>query len=507
MAVPTLKKPQLIKLERFPVDRRFKLRLARADEDQKLFAAFEAGHLEVQMGGWTKHYATLTLVGSKTRPRSVASLSLDLRQFDEVVRYNPADPPLDYTGAKTFQKYNEKTQSDFAGAKKRNLIDYTMYGIEALRGERKANLPEINGWCDVDTSERSLFVVLHSPDPDVFYGALFLPSLDPIMQSDGQTQTAMLFELVKTNFGRGKEADFRVKLEVEFGLTPDDAGQAFADRNGRGVKKNRNLINDLTSIGGLAAIMPAAIKGTIFEHRIYRGRGRDTVNETTTKLILDLATLEQIVLNVCTHGSAKGEHMKDIHVDTFTPYVRDFLLMLEKVFASDWPAETPKGQDPYRKLYVHGWSFCFKALARAYHRTRIDELGPLADALQADSLEALDVDTEKDWKERAQKLAAEDQARPKKERRYEPPITPTSFERRLMQVDWVRHRKHWVEITSFTRDSDNGRPNTKRLADGTEVVKAKAPTQQEVIAGIEGTLLGPDWKKLTGTVDFDYKKA
>ena len=269
MAVDALKKPPLIKLDHFPVDPRFKLRIARADEDAKLNTNFQAGHLEVQLGGWTKHYATLALVGSKASPRSVASLTLDLRQFGEVVQYNPADPPAALPGSKALQAYNSKTQSDFAGAKKHNLKDYTMYGLEAMRGERQANLPEINGWVDENTSHRSLFVVLHEPDPDVFYGCLFLPIKDPVMQSDGQTQTAMLFQLVNTTFGRGKETDFRVKLEVEFGVTEENAGQAFADRNGRGVKKNRNLINDLTHVGGIARLLDEAPKGTP-EDRLFR---------------------------------------------------------------------------------------------------------------------------------------------------------------------------------------------------------------------------------------------
>jgi hypothetical protein len=66
----------------------------------------------------------------------------------------------------------------------------------------------------------------------------------------------------------------------------------------------------------------------------------------------------------------------------------------------------------------------------------------------------------------------------------------------VFRRDRVRHRKHWVDITGFTRNATDGKPNTKTLADGTIVVKAKAPTQKEVIC-IEGTLLGPDWKKLT----------
>lgn len=257
-------------------------------------------------------------------------------------------------------------------------------------------------------------------------------------------------------------------------------------------------------IGGISKITKAAIKGTIFENRTYKGRGQ-SISETATTMILDLATVEQVVLYACTYGVARAEHLKDMHVDTYLPIVHDFLAMLERLFGDQWPENTPDGSDPYRAIFVHGWSFCFKALARAYYRARIDELGPLADALKVDDLDAIDQDSSELWAQRAQELAENDAQLPAAERKYAPPITVDELERRLKAIDWVRHRKHWVDITGFTRNVKDGKPNTKVLADKTEVVEAKAPTQKEVIAGIEGTILGPDWSKLQGTADFDWK--
>jgi hypothetical protein len=265
-------------------------------------------------------------------------------------------------------------------------------------------------------------------------------------------------------------------------------------------------VADLTTVGGIKPLMEEAIKGTIFEKRTFRGRDGG-ISESSTTNILDLATLEQIVVNVCTHGRMKPEHFKDMHVAAYLPAVRDFMQMLERVFGEQWPEDTPEGGDAYRKIYVHGWSFSFKALSRAYYRTRIGELGPLADAMLSDDLNTVEDDTEQAWKARAQKLAEDDAARDPNNRKYVAPIDSKTLEERLTKIDWVRHRKHWVDLTGFGRKSTDGKPNTKFLASGEKVIRAKAPTQQEVISGIEGTLLSADWTKLTGKADFDWQAA
>lgn len=171
---------------------------------------------------------------------------------------------------------------------------------------------------------------------------------------------------------------------------------------------------------------------------------------------------------------------------------------LERVFGKTaWPKHTPPDSDPYRRIYMHGWSFMFKALANTYHRTRIAELGPLADALRKSGPIDDDPDTETAWKARAAELPAEDARVEAKDRKYEPPIDPTELENRLKKTDWIRHRKHWVEITGYTRDPDTGAPKTKTLASGEIVITSKAPVQQEVIRGVEGKILGPNWTGLT----------
>jgi hypothetical protein len=124
--------------------------------------------------------------------------------------------------------------------------------------------------------------------------------------------------------------------------------------------------------------------------------------------------------------------------------------------------------------------------------------GLLADAIKVDDVDSMTTDTTKARRDRAAKLKAKDDELPATKRKYRAPITTKELERRFRKIDRVRHRKHWVDITGFTRNTDNGKANTKTVADGTIVIKAKAPTQKEVIAGIEGTIIGTDWDKLTG---------
>lgn len=56
------------------------------------------------------------------------------------------------------------------------------------------------------------------------------------IQADGQTQTAALFALhgTKDAIIKGALEQYRVTLEIELNFDERQAGQRFADRNGRG---------------------------------------------------------------------------------------------------------------------------------------------------------------------------------------------------------------------------------------------------------------------------------
>lgn len=104
------------------------------------------------------------------------------------------------------------------------------------------------------------------------------------------------------------------------------------------------------------------MEGTIFEYRLADGRNGGT-GETATKAIVDLSTMEQMLLNVISCGKHKSEQFKHHYIPHFLPYAQEFLNMLEELFAKDWIEEPPSDKDPFRRLYVHGWPFCLKALA------------------------------------------------------------------------------------------------------------------------------------------------
>ena len=88
-----------------------------------------------------------------------------------------------------------------------------------------------------------------------------------------------------------------------------------------------------------------------------------------------------------------------------------------------------------------------------------------------------------------------------------PSAHPEEFEERLSKIDWIRTASAGSDITGFTRNSKAGQVNTKTLKNGEIVVKAKAPTQMEVINCMAGKILGPNSTDLTGAADFDWNAA
>ena len=138
---------------------------------------------------------------------------------------------------------HRRTQADFKGAKSKNRSDYMDYLMEGIGETRVLNLPIISGWQSSTVFEKAIFVAYDTNNPDILYGKLYLPK-SPIMQSDGQTQTAALFGLSKNQeaVDKGALKSIVVTLEVDLNVDDDQAGQSFADRNGRGSKKNKNLV-------------------------------------------------------------------------------------------------------------------------------------------------------------------------------------------------------------------------------------------------------------------------
>ena len=61
-------------------------------------------------------------------------------------------------------------------------------------------------------------------------------------------------------------------LEIELGVPEEGTGQSFADRNGRGSKKNKNLVIAFDTSAAISQLRSKVVKGTIFEGRLADGR-------------------------------------------------------------------------------------------------------------------------------------------------------------------------------------------------------------------------------------------
>src|ERR1700685_1358108 len=96
------------------------------------------------------------------------------------------------------------------------MPNFREYLQESVNGMRIPYLPVISGWQTKAAMAKTVFVAFDEDDADALYGLLYLPKL-PIMQADGQTQTAALFSLAvsKDATVKGALEQFRVTLEIE----------------------------------------------------------------------------------------------------------------------------------------------------------------------------------------------------------------------------------------------------------------------------------------------------
>jgi hypothetical protein len=330
---------------------------------------------------------------------------------------------------------------------------------------------------------------------------MYLPK-KPVMQSDGQTQTAALFQAAATGLAikDGALDSFGVTLEVELNVGIWEAGQSFADRNGRGSKKNKNLVTELDKSSALAQLRVKAIEGTVFEGRVANGRNGG-VSETATHNIVDLSTLEQMLLLVIFGELRKPELIKVYHVESLLPYCREFFQLLDQNFAAQWPETAPKDQEPYyRRLYVHGWPFGLKALAKAFHDCYRDKIVPLAQPIGSSAAKEEHNTTAEAKEAYLKAVAAVETAG------VQPPIiTPEEFRDRLQKIDWHRYRKHWIDITGFRIDRKSGKKKIRPIKDGKggtlTIVEASAQNTPAAVGKVATKILSTTWTDLTSNVD------
>lgn len=502
MPLPLIPQTKLIPNTQLLPDQNFAgLKIVRYQSDQIAREAFSSNQFEFQHELAKRHIiagVTLSLKGADQHYRISAMMHPSLRQFTEIVRYDPSDPPVEDFEALGMMEAHSQTQQDFKGAKKENLANFKQYLVEAVRGDRSAYLPPVSGWQSSEVFADTIFVALDETNPMALYGFLYLPK-KPVMQSDGQTQTAALFQVAATGVAikSGALDNFGTTLEIELNVDSVSAGQSFADRNGRGSKKNKNLVARMDSSSALARLRSQAITGTIFEGRLADGRSGGAT-ETATTNIVDLSTLDQMLLNVISRGHKKPEQIKHYHVDLLLPYCREFILMLEKIFGPSWLDPTPKDSEPYRRLYIHGWAFALKAIAIAYHDSRRDLIDPISAPIGSEVRDehATAADAKADYltKVEAGKINAPEALLPFDELAY-----------RLSRIDWHRYRKHWMEITGFKVDKE-GNKKTRTIKDGTPggvmvIVEGKAENTATTINSVANRILADNWNDLSSSED------
>ena len=494
--IPAIPTTHLIDLDAIPGDPNYLgLKIIRVQTDEGARVRYTAREYRFQHEtDYTVIRATLTRKGMVNPNSGHMRVSVHthptLKQFRDIVQYDPSNPPHDNYDALGMKAAHDQTQSDFKGQKQSNKNLFRDYLLESVTGQRTAYLPSISGWQTMATFPKTIFVAFDEDDSDALYGMIYLPKA-PIMQADGQTQTAALFALAgqKEAVDKGALEKFRVTLEIELNVDERKAGQSFADRNGRGSKKNKNLVIGLDSSSAMSDLREKSIKGTVFENRVSRGRNTPT-SVTATGMIVDLSTMEQMLMGVVSELNDKPETVKHYHVPYLLPYTQEFIKLLDEVFAHQWSEKTPANGDPFRKLYVHGWPFALKAIASAYHATKLAELGPLSRALRAQNAgKGLEQAFIEQWEE-------EKKATPPKQ-----VITFDELKDRLQKIDWLRYRKHWIKLTG-AKLAKNGKQKTYKLKSvPEEKVDGQAQNTKTVIAMVRDKILSDKWQDLTGSED------
>lgn len=499
MVLPVIPQVHLLPDTEIPGDPKFKgLKIVRFQSNPDARDAYLNNRFEFQHELSRRHLingATLSLKGASPHYRITTLMHPTLRQFIDIVKYDPSAPPIEDFEALGMKEAHDQTQQDFKGAKKENLANFKQYLVEAVRGDRSAYLPPISGWQSSEVFDDTIFVTLDESNPMALYGILYLPK-KPVMQSDGQTQTAALFQAASTGVAikAGALDTFGTTLEIELNVTTEEAGQSFADRNGRGSKKNKNLVAQMDGSSALAKLRTQAIKGTIFEGRLADGRSVGAT-ETATKNIVDLSTLDQMLMNVVSRGTKKPEQIKHYHVEPLLPFCREFIELLQELFGEHWSDPTPKDSEPYRRLYVHGWAFALKAVAITYYDSRRDKIAPLSSPIGTMSR---DEHTTADEAKEAYLTATKNVA-------TQDPVVPfEELKERLTAIDWLRYRKHWIALTG-SKLGREGQTKTRTIKDGTLqgklIVEGKAENTAATINSVVNKILSGTWRELTSEVD------
>ena len=438
---------------------------------------------------------------STTHKKIAFSSTITLREFIHTIKYDPATPPLDtdfqYGKMKAF---HDKSQADFKSAKRKNRDSFCQYMLEGLRGERDLNLPFITAWQDEDSFKETVFVCLQESSDGVYYGKLYIPIIYT-MQSDGQTQTAAAFLLSRNEEAVEKlDALNRLRLSIDLELNADimTAKQSFADRNGRGVKKDKNLVIEMDVSAPLSQLRENVISGTMFDGRIA-GAKSGNISETSTSCIMNLSTLEQTFMHVIVGGiGGKSEDIKHYHINLLTPIIEKFVKTFQHCFKDHYPMNTLKNDDPFRKKLLTGWPFIIKGIANAFHDANLEDIKPITEAMKSSTFNYLSegLTSEDTNKMDASELFLVRVNHYKKYLEIKNVISNDELIKRLKAINWNRHAKHWIKEFGSGKDRKTGNPLTHKLKSlPYPVVKGSKPHNAISISRVASIITSDDWKR------------
>ncbi|MGD6893744.1 hypothetical protein [Bacillus infantis] len=438
--------------------------------------------------GFTPIRSTLTRKGSNEIYRLVAFCHITMQQFIDIVKYDPSNPNTTGFDSAEMKKAHEQTQSDFKGQKMKNMIDFKNYIKEGMEGYRPLYLPTVCGWQSEKYFNETIFVCLDGSDPNALYGYLYLPKR-AVMQADGQTQTAAIFRAADTKEARETDAlnNLTLTLEIELNMNEEMAGNSFADRNGRGSKKNLNLVKKLDTSSPLSKLNIESIKGTVFENRLADGRTTGT-SITATANVVDLNTMSLMLMEAISGGRLHPNDLKHWHIPYFKIYAKEYLEILDEAFAHEWKDPSPKNEDTYRRLYVHGWPFALKALGKVYFNTQIDKLNPIVKAVLEEKTTKNELlSDEENFKILVTDFINEENKTPK--------ISLSEMMHRLDKIDWTRYRKHWIAITGYSMKDGKKRTFPVKSTGELQVV-ALAQNNANFINAVANKILSNSWVEL-----------
>jgi hypothetical protein len=160
--IPSIPSSRLIPTESIPPDPGYRgLRILRAQSDPSGVGAkfMQREYQFLHEPDYNAAKATVTRKGMVTgeKYRVSAFIHPTLKQFVNMVLYDPSNPPEDNYEALGMIKAHEQTQSDFKGQKDRNKDNFRDYLLESVDGSRIPYLPVISGWQTQVAIDKTVF--------------------------------------------------------------------------------------------------------------------------------------------------------------------------------------------------------------------------------------------------------------------------------------------------------------------------------------------------------------